>query len=77
MQFLNIIGLVVSLIGTILLYKYGVSYRRNELGALQIDEPTPKFLFIELTLEFRQKSGFFLLAGGFLIQIVAQFLSNK
>lgn len=77
MQFLNITGLAISLFGTVLLYQYGVSYKENTLGAPQMDGPTPKFLFIKLTLEFRQKSGFILLAAGFLIQMIAQCLANK
>jgi hypothetical protein len=67
---LNIIGLLVALLGTVFLIKFGVRFRGDDAGVYTGKSWTKLWL----TMEQGQGIGFIMLIVGIVLQLIAQFL---
>lgn len=67
---LNTVGLGVTFLGTVFLLRFGVTFRGDEAG-VHVGKHWTK---LGLTMEWGQRLGFTMLAIGFILQFIAQFL---
>jgi hypothetical protein len=67
---LNTVGLGVTFLGTLFLLRFGVSFHGDEAGVL-LGKGWQK---LWLTMEWGQRLSFIILATGFALQLIAQFL---
>jgi hypothetical protein len=67
---LNIVGLVIALLGTVFLIRFGIRFRGDEAGVIIGKDWTTLWL----TVEQGQGIGFIMLTAGIVLQLIAQFL---
>jgi hypothetical protein len=73
---LNIIGLILNFIGTVMLYFFGLSQNIDSKGTilLALEQTEKKEIVRYKRYKFLSQLGIFLLAIGFLIQLIAEFI---
>jgi len=67
---LNTVGLVIALLGTVFLIRFGVTFHGDDAGV----NTGKHWTKLWLTMEYGQRLGFIMLTVGFGFQIIAQFL---
>lgn len=69
-SWLNTFGLVIALLGTVFLIRFGVRFRGDEAGV----DVGKNWTKLWLTMEQGQGIGFIMLIVGIVLQLIAQFL---